>query len=60
MGAVQNKDAIIASFKKMTDDPANMTVEDWQNVSQGIGIATGLTAGGMRNVQRKAKGSPDA
>jgi hypothetical protein len=48
--ALQNKDEILGSFKKALNDPANLTVGDWQNISQGIGVATGLTAGAGRAV----------
>lgn len=55
IGTVQglkNAPEITASFKKMTNEGfSSLTVQDWQNISQGIGIATGIGGGIGRKIK---------
>lgn len=53
---VKNAPQITASFKKLINTGyESLTVQDWQNISQGIGIATGLTSGAVRKANTYTK-----
>lgn len=56
IGTVQglkNAPEITASFKKLTNNGfSSLTVQDWQNISQGIGIATGIGGGAVRKIKQ--------
>lgn len=56
IGTVQglkNAPEITASFKKLTNNGfSSLTVQDWQNISQGIGIATGIGGGAVRKIRQ--------
>lgn len=56
IGTVQglkNAHEITASFKKLTNNGfSSLTVQDWQNISQGIGIATGIGGGAVRKIKQ--------
>lgn len=56
IGTVQglkNAPEITASFKKLTNNGfSSLTVQDWQNISQGIGIATGIGGGAIRKIKQ--------
>lgn len=52
LGAFNNADGIKSSFAKFSSDPTNLSVEDWQNIAQGIGVAFGITGAIGRNATR--------
>jgi hypothetical protein len=43
MGTIANGPQIIESFKKL-GNPTELTVDDWRNISAGLGLLTGGTA----------------
>lgn len=50
---VKNAPQITASFKKLINTGyKSLTVQDWQNISQGIGIATGIGSGVGRKIKQ--------
>lgn len=51
IGTVANGDKIIASFNKLSN-PSELTVDDWRNISAGIGLITGGTAAGTRKFKK--------
>lgn len=57
MNTLQNGEAIINSFGKLTTEPSKLTVDDWRNISQGIGLVSGA-AGAAKRAHRKSKDVP--
>ncbi len=59
IGTVQglkNAPEITSSFKKLTNDGwSSLTVQDWQNISQGIGLVTGIGGGVGRKVNNNLR-----
>lgn len=55
MATVTNAPQIISSFNKLTTDFKNMTVDDWRNVAQGIGLVTGVTGAVARKTRQEFK-----
>lgn len=55
MATVKNAPQIISSFNKLTTDFKNMTVDDWRNVAQGIGLVTGVTGAVARKTRQEFK-----
>ena len=51
MNTVKNAPQIIESFKKL-ENPSELTVDDWRNISAGIGLVTGGVAAGTRKYQQ--------
>jgi hypothetical protein len=53
---VANFDGMMGSWKKLTssDSDAKMTVQDWRNVAQSIGLITGVTRG-IKNKMTQSK-----
>lgn len=50
---LQNVPEITASFKKLTNKGwSSLTVQDWQNISQGIGLVTGIVGGAGRKIKQ--------
>lgn len=50
--AFANKDVILNSFSKFTEDPTKLTVADWQNIAQGLGVAFGITGAVGRKINQ--------
>lgn len=48
MNTLQNGEAIIGSFGKLTSEPSKLTVDDWRNISQGIGLVAGVAGAAKR------------
>ena len=53
---VKNAPEIMASFKRLTNDGYSaLTVQDWQNISQGIGLVTGIGGAAGRKLRNYKK-----
>lgn len=53
---LKNAPEITSSFKKLTNDGwSSLTVQDWQNISQGIGLVTGIGGGVVRKVNNNLR-----
>lgn len=53
---LKNAPEITSSFKKLTNDGwSSLTVQDWQNISQGIGLVTGIGGGVGRKVNNNLR-----
>lgn len=53
---VKNAPEITSSFKKLTNNGwSSLTVQDWQNISQGIGLVTGIGGGVGRKVNNNLR-----
>jgi hypothetical protein len=48
MNTLQNGNAILGSLDKLTKEPSKLTVDDWRNISQGIGLVTGVVGAAKR------------
>lgn len=57
MNTLQNGEAIIGSFGKLTSNPSKLTVDDWRNISQAIGLVAGV-AGAAKRKSRISKQAP--
>lgn len=57
MNTLQNGEAIIGSFGKLTSEPSKLTVDDWRNISQGIGLVAGV-AGAAKRKSRISEQAP--
>lgn len=57
---LENKDNIIASFNKLMDTPKELTVDDWRNISEGIGFTTGVSGAISRKAWQQLKNKPEA
>lgn len=57
MNTLQNGEAIIGSFGKLTSEPSKLTVDDWRNISQGIGLVAGV-AGAAKRKSRVSEQAP--
>ena len=55
---IKNSPQIAKSFTKLASDPSNLTVEDWQNMAQGIGVLTGVVGGTRREYVQQTKTNP--
>lgn len=55
MQGVANAPAITASFKKVLDPNAKLTVQDYQNMVQGIGLVTGIGGAAGRKLHNYKK-----
>lgn len=55
MQGVTNAPAITASFKKVLDPNAKLTVQDYQNMVQGIGLVTGIGGAAGRKLHNYKK-----
>lgn len=55
MQGVANTPAITASFKKVLDPNAKLTVQDYQNMVQGIGLVTGIGGAAGRKLHNYKK-----
>jgi hypothetical protein len=55
---IKNSPQIAKSFSKLATDPSNLTVEDWQNMAQGIGVLTGVIGGTRREYVQQTKTNP--
>lgn len=55
MQGVANAPAITASFKKILDPNAKLTVQDYQNMVQGIGLVTGIGGAAGRKLHNYKK-----
>lgn len=55
MQGVANAPAIMASFKKVLDPNAKVTVQDYQNMVQGIGLVTGIGGAAGRKLHNYKK-----
>ena len=51
---VANGDKIINSYNKLLSNPSELNVDDWRNISAGLGLVTGGVAAGTRKY-KKAK-----
>lgn len=51
MSTVSNAPKILESFKKL-ENPSELTVDDWRNISAGLGLVTGGVAAGTRKYQQ--------
>lgn len=53
---LKNAPEITSSFKKLKNDGwSSLTVQDWQNISQGIGLVTGIGGGVVRKVNNNLR-----
>ena len=52
LGTVENMPQIIASTKKFINNPSEINVQDLQNITQGIGLVTGLSSATARKVKQ--------
>jgi hypothetical protein len=48
VNGLANSSNIIASINKMTENPKELTVDDWRNIAQGFGLLTGGIGAGLR------------
>ena len=56
MQGLKNAPEITASFKRLTNDGYSaLTVQDWQNISQGIGLVTGIGGAAGRKLHNYKK-----
>ena len=56
MQGLKNAPEIMASFKRLTNDGYSaLTVQDWQNISQGIGLVTGIGGAAGRKLRNYKK-----
>lgn len=55
MQGVANAPTIMASFKKVLDPNAKLTVQDYQNMVQGIGLVTGIGGAAGRKLHNYKK-----
>ena len=56
MQGLKNAPEITASFKRLTNDGYSaLTVQDWQNISQGIGLVTGISGAAGRKLRNYKK-----
>ena len=53
--AVANSGAIMDSFNKILTNPTELSVDDWRNISTGLGVITGGVGGGKRLYDAKKK-----
>lgn len=51
MNTISNAPQIINSFKKL-ESPSELTVDDWRNISAGLGLVTGGVAAGTRKYKQ--------
>ena len=51
MNTISNAPQIINSFKKL-ESPSELTVDDWRNISAGLGLITGGVAAGTRKYKQ--------
>lgn len=56
---VANFDGMMDSWSKMTSNDAKMTVQDWRNIAQSIGLVTGATRA-IKNKAAQSKMKNDA
>lgn len=47
-GTIMNGPQIIASFNKLSNQPSELTVDDWRNIVNGLNFITGASAAGLR------------
>lgn len=52
LGTVENMPQIVASTKKFINNPSEINVQDLQNITQGIGLVTGLSSATARKVKQ--------
>lgn len=57
MNTLQNGSAILGSLDKLTKEPSKLTVDDWRNISQGIGLIAGI-GGATGRVYQRSKQAP--
>ena len=57
---VANGDKIIASYSKLLDSPSELNVDDWRNISAGLGLITGGVTAGSRKYQKAKKEAANA
>lgn len=52
MNTLSNGKEIIGSYNKLLSSPKDLTVDDWRNISAGLGLVTGGVAAGTRKYQQ--------